>query len=109
MEIKLFMDVTDRNFNMFDLVSDSIRLYDINSGLAILQATDSFNKLNAKKLLNMTEILFHFGWNIKYKSFWLIGTGGDETILNKFKMKSDTKQSKEYSVYLSAIRVNTAW
>ena len=50
MEIKLFMDVTDRNFNIFDLVIDSISLYDINSGLYILQATDSFNKLNAKKL-----------------------------------------------------------
>ena len=50
MEIKLFMDVTDRNFSMFDSGSDWISLYDINSGLAILQATDSFNKLNAKKL-----------------------------------------------------------
>ena len=49
MEIKLLMDVTDRNFNMFDLVSDSISLYDINSGLAILQATGIFMKLNAKK------------------------------------------------------------
>ena len=38
MEIKLFMDVTDRNFNIFDSLIDSISQYDINSGLAILQA-----------------------------------------------------------------------
>ena len=49
MEIKLFMDVTDRNFNIFYSVINSIIQYDINNGLAILQATDSFNKLNAKK------------------------------------------------------------
>ena len=50
MDIKLFMDVDDRNFNMFDSGSDLISLYDINSGLDILQATDGFNKINAKKL-----------------------------------------------------------
>ena len=50
MDIKLFMDVNDRNFNMFDSGSDSISLYDINSVLDILQATDSFKKLDAKKL-----------------------------------------------------------
>ena len=50
MEIKMFMDITDRNCNMFDFVGDLIRLDDINSGLAILQATGSFMKLNAKRL-----------------------------------------------------------
>ena len=49
MYIRLFMDTTDRNCNMFDSVGDSISLDDINSGLAIFQATDSFMKLNAKK------------------------------------------------------------
>ena len=49
MDIKLIMDITYRNCNMFDLVGDLISLYDINSGLAILQATDSFMKLNTKK------------------------------------------------------------
>ena len=49
MEIKLLIDITNRNYNMFDSVGDSISLYDISSGLAILQATDSFMKLNAKK------------------------------------------------------------
>ena len=49
MYIRLFMDITNRNCNMFDSVGDSISLYDISSGLAILQATDSFMKLNAKK------------------------------------------------------------
>ena len=46
MEIKLFMGVTDRNCNMVDSGSDLVNLYDINSGLVILQATDNFNKLN---------------------------------------------------------------
>ena len=50
MDIKLFMIVTDRNFNMFDSRTDLISLYDINSGLTILQSTYSFKKLNAKKL-----------------------------------------------------------
>ena len=50
MEIKLFMDVTDRKCNMFDSGSDLIILYDINSGLDILQAIYSFKKLTAKKL-----------------------------------------------------------
>ena len=49
MEIKLFIDITDRNCNMFDSVGDSISLDDINSGLDTLQATDSFMKLNTKK------------------------------------------------------------
>ena len=49
MEIKLLIDITDRNYNMFDSVGDSISLDDTNSGLAILQATDSFTKLNTKK------------------------------------------------------------
>ena len=47
MDIKLCIDITDRNFNMFDSVGDSISLDDINSGLGILQATGSFIKLNA--------------------------------------------------------------
>ena len=50
MDIKLFMDVTGRNFKIFDSGNDLVRLYDINIGLAILQATDIFKKLNAKKL-----------------------------------------------------------
>ena len=50
MDIKLFMIVTDRNFNMFDSRTDLISLYDINSGLSILQSTYSFKKLNAKKI-----------------------------------------------------------
>ena len=50
MDIKLFMDVTDRKCYIFDLGSNLIFLYDINSGLYILQATDSFKKLNADKL-----------------------------------------------------------
>ena len=48
-EIKLFLNITDRKFNMFELVGDSIGLNDINIGLAILLATDNFMKLNTKK------------------------------------------------------------
>ena len=48
-EIKLFLNITDRKFNMFELVGDSIGLDDINIGLAILLATDNFMKLNTKK------------------------------------------------------------
>ena len=44
MDIKLFMDVTDRNFNIFDSGRDLISLYDINSGLTILQSTYSLRK-----------------------------------------------------------------
>ena len=50
MEIKLFMNISNRNCNMFDPVGDLIRLDDINSGLAILQVNDSFMKLNTKIL-----------------------------------------------------------
>ena len=49
MDITLCIDITDKNINMFNSVGDSISLDDINSGLAILQATGIFMKLNAKK------------------------------------------------------------
>ena len=49
MEIKIFMDITDRKYNMSELVVDYIILDDVNSGLDNLQTTDRFNKLNAKK------------------------------------------------------------
>ena len=49
MEIKLFMYITDRKLDIFDPGGDSIRPDGINSGLYILQATDSFKKCNANK------------------------------------------------------------
>ena len=42
----------------------------------------------------MTEILFHFGRNIKGKSLLVSGMRGDESIFTKFTMNNDTKQSK---------------
>ena len=50
MEIKIFMVVSDGNYNIFDLVSNSIRMYPINIGLSILGAIYIFKKLKENKL-----------------------------------------------------------
>ena len=49
MEIKLSMDVTEINFNIFDSGVDSIKLDEFNTVLSILLAMDRFKKLNSKK------------------------------------------------------------
>ena len=49
LEIKLSMDVTEINFNIFDSGVDSIKLDEFNTVLSILLAMDRFKKLNSKK------------------------------------------------------------
>ena len=49
LDIKLSMDATDGNRNMFYSGGDFIILGDTNSGMYILQATDRFKKYNTKK------------------------------------------------------------
>ena len=63
--IKMCMNVTGGESKLFYLGGDSIILDDINSGLNILKAVNRSNKLNAKKLFNLTEVLCHFVHNLK--------------------------------------------
>ena len=65
MDIKLFMDITDRNCNMFYSVSDLISLYDINIGLSILQATRYFQETQRQEMIKYDKDTLPF-W-LQYK------------------------------------------
>ena len=49
LEIDIFMDVTDWNYNVFGVLGDTIIIYDVYYWLAIIQDTDRFEKINNKK------------------------------------------------------------
>ena len=55
----------------------------------------------------MTEILCHFGFNIKGMNLLVSVMSGDARLFNKFPMNSGTKQSEYYARYLAVISNGT--